>query len=189
MIGKAKGRIVVTLPNLITLVRLALVPLTLYLILEGHTLAAFWLFLLAGVSDAVDGIIARLWQVQSDLGAMLDPLADKALLVGVYIVMALVGILPDWLVWLVVGRDALILAGFGAAWLWRARMAVKPSLASKVNTAVQIALAAAALAITGFELPLEGVIEGLVAMVAATTLVSLAGYAARWVRHLSAHRV
>lgn len=173
-----------TLPNIITLARLALVPVTLFFILQEAFLIAFWLFLLAGLSDAVDGIIARLWQLQSQLGAMLDPLADKALLVGVYITLSLVGVVPVWLVWLVVVRDVLIVAGFCLAWLWKRRMEARPSFISKVNTTVQIVLAAAALGVSGFELSLQTVIDGLVMLVAATTVASLLLYAWRWFRHI-----
>ena len=182
---ETKRNPLLTLPNTITIGRLCLVPVTLYFVLQGQTLAAFWLFLLAGVSDAIDGIIARLWKVQSEVGAMLDPLADKALLVGVYITLAIVGILPDWLVWLVVARDVLIVAGYGVAWLWRGKMPLKPSYLSKINTTMQIVLAATTLAITGYDLALDSVIEALIAVVAATTMLSLAGYAVRWGRHVA----
>ncbi|MGH6946651.1 MAG: CDP-alcohol phosphatidyltransferase family protein, partial [Kiloniellales bacterium] len=96
------------LPNLITLARLLVVPVAVYVILTEAFVAAFWIFVLAGISDAIDGAIAKRFRVTSELGAYLDPLADKALLVSVYVTLSQVDQLPVWLVILVVFRDVLI---------------------------------------------------------------------------------
>ena len=84
-------------PNILTGLRLASVPLTVWLLLDGRVSLAFWLFIAAGVTDAVDGAIARLFDARTPLGQWLDPLADKVLLVSVYVVLGLAGALPLWL--------------------------------------------------------------------------------------------
>src|SRR5690606_40943267 len=98
-----------TLPNLITIARLILVPVVIAMIVAGQWLAAFVLFAIAGVSDAVDGFLARRFGMKSELGAYLDPLADKALLVSIYAGLAVAGVLPAWLAILVIFRDIMIL--------------------------------------------------------------------------------
>ena len=107
----------VTIPNLITIGRLCLVPLIVWLILAPHPLAAFLVFIAAGVSDAVDGFLARQFNLRSDLGAYLDPLADKALLVSIYVSMAALGEIPVWVTILVVSRDFLIVGGVVLSWM------------------------------------------------------------------------
>jgi len=97
-----------TLPNYITLGRFIAVPVIVYAMIHDYLISAFIIFLLAGLSDAVDGAIARHFNQKSTLGAWLDPIADKALLVSVYIVLGILGTLPDWLVIIVVSRDAFI---------------------------------------------------------------------------------
>ena len=99
------------LANIITLGRLLSVPVVVWLIIDGSMLPAFALFVAAGISDAVDGFLARRFNQRSELGGYLDPLADKALLVGVYVTLGHVGHLPAWLVILVVFRDVLIIGG------------------------------------------------------------------------------
>src|SRR5260370_4856839 len=100
------------LPNVISLGRLLLVPLAISLILDGRYYAAFWIFVIAGVSDAVDGFIAKRFDRRTRLGALLDPLADKVLLVSVYVTLGVSGQLWTWLVVLVVFRDIMIVGGF-----------------------------------------------------------------------------
>jgi cardiolipin synthase len=87
-----------TIPNLITVFRLVLVPLVVLMILQGRWGVAFTAFVIAGASDGIDGYIARRFDMRSEFGAIIDPLADKALLVSIYITLALVGVLPDWVV-------------------------------------------------------------------------------------------
>jgi cardiolipin synthase len=173
----------VTLPNVITLFRLILVPLTIGLMLERHFAAAFWVFITAGISDALDGFIARRFDMRSELGAILDPVADKALLVSVYVTFGVMAVLPAWLVILVVARDIMILGGFVIIGLVGPTPAVNPLLVSKANTALQIALAALMLVRLGFGLALEPLSEILVVLVAASTLASGAAYLVQWSRN------
>lgn len=131
----------------------------------------------AGVSDGVDGFIARRFDGRSDLGAILDPLADKTLLNGIYVALALVAIIPAWLAALVVGRDLLIVLG---AILIRRRHPIyqpRPLLVGKLNTFAQIVLAVCALAHLSGYVGFSEQIDALIAGVAATTLASGIGYA------------
>ena len=171
-----------TLPNIITLARLCAVPATVWLILRYRLDLAFCLFIGAGISDAVDGWLARVRNARSALGALLDPVADKALLVSVYVTLAGINVLPDWLAILVVFRDLLIVGGVLVLWVLGQPPAIRPLLVSKLNTAVQIALAALALLLAGFDLAAPALLRGLVWVVAATTFASGAAYVASVLR-------
>jgi cardiolipin synthase len=178
------GGFELNLPNLITLARLLSVPLTIWLILGERYGAAFWVFVGAGVSDALDGYIAKRFDRRTRLGAMLDPAADKAMLVGLYVTLGLAGQLPSWLVALVVLRDVLIVLGF---FLLRAAAAKElgPLYISKVNTLVQIALVGFVLARLGLSVETGGASGLLIAAAALTTVLSGLLYLVRWARLLA----
>ncbi len=171
-----------TWPNVITLARLCAVPATVWLILQHRLDLAFYLFIGAGISDGVDGWLARVRNARSALGALLDPVADKALLVSVYVTLAGIGVLPDWLAILVVFRDLLIVGGVLVLWVLGQPPAIRPLLVSKLNTAVQIALAALALLLAGFGLEAAALLRAMVWVVAATTFASGAAYVASVLR-------
>jgi cardiolipin synthase len=173
---------VITVPNAITLARLCAVPAAVWLILKHEMVLAFWLFVAAGVSDAVDGYIAKRFGAQTDVGAVLDPVADKALLVSVYVTLGLTGHLPDWLVILVVFRDIFIVGGVLVLYVLGSPPEIRPLPVSKVNTALQIALAALVLLHLAYGVPGPMVVDALVWGVAASTLASGAAYVLRWVR-------
>lgn len=174
------------LPNLISLARLLSVPAIVWLIIEAHWLAAFVLFVAAGLSDAVDGAIARRCHRQTTLGAYLDPLADKALLVAVYVTLAASDRLASWLAIVVVSRDLLIVGGVLVAQLFAVRLEVRPLLLSKLNTGLQIVLAAAVLGAIAFRLDgLMPAVAGLAWLVAASTVASGIGYGMLWMRRMS----
>ena len=178
-----------SLPNLITLARLLAVPVAVWLIIGDRFIAAFWLFIAAGVSDALDGFIARKLAIRSTLGAYLDPLADKALLTSVYVSLGYVGHMATWLVILVVFRDVLIIGGAILYHTLTQRLKVEPLLVSKANTAAQIALAALMLAELGFQIGAGGLVAALTYVVAATTIISGGAYIAIWgwrVAHIEA---
>lgn len=172
----------ITLPNLITLARLFAVPLAVWLILQREMDLAFWLFVAAGISDAVDGFIAKRFDARSQVGAVLDPVADKALLVSVYVTLGATGFLPSWLVILVVFRDVLIVGGVLTLYVLGQEPAIRPLFVSKANTAMQILLAAAVLLNAAYGVPASGVVAALLWITAATTFASGAAYVARWVR-------
>jgi cardiolipin synthase len=175
-----------TLPNAITLVRLCAVPLAVWLMVNQRFQSAFWLFVAAGVSDALDGYLARRLATPSRLGAILDPVADKALLVSVYVTLGLMNRLPDWLVILVVFRDLMIVGGVLVLYMLGRAPAMSPLLVSKANTVAQIVLAALTLGLAGFGIQAPVLLELAVLVVAATTLVSGAAYLARWARDAGA---
>jgi cardiolipin synthase len=174
-----------TLPNVITLFRLILVPLAVWLILDARFWLAFWVFLAAGVSDAIDGWIARRFDLRSELGALLDPLADKALLMSVYVTLGAIRALPLWLVILVVARDVMIMGGFLLLGVLGHAPTVRPLAVSKLNTALQIVLAAATLVRLGGGWDLGPALDALVAAAGLTTFVSGAAYLVQWSREQS----
>ncbi|WP_235913551.1 CDP-alcohol phosphatidyltransferase family protein [Teichococcus coralli] len=176
----------ITLPNAITLARLCAVPATVWLILHGRLDAAFYVFAGAGISDALDGWLARRLNARSVLGAMLDPLADKALLVCTYVTLALAGVLPDWLAMLVVFRDVLIMGGVMLLSLLGAPPRMQPLFISKLNTLAQLLLAGLALLLAGFGLPTEPWLPLMIWVAAATTILSGLAYMVRLLRREAA---
>ena len=106
--GRQPGSAALSIPNIITLGRILLVPVIVWAIASGQMAIAFVLFIIAGVSDAVDGFLAKRFNMASEIGALLDPLADKALLVSIYVALGISGAVPRWLVILVVSRDIMI---------------------------------------------------------------------------------
>ncbi len=174
-----------SIPNLITLGRILLVPVVVWAIVSGEMRGAFLLFLLAGISDAVDGFLAKRFQMKSELGAYLDPLADKALIVSIYISLGIAKALPIFLVILVVSRDIMIVSAFMLTLLIGKPMAVRPLMVSKANTAAQILLAVVVLAENAFNIDASLATQLLMALVAVLTLLSIAFYLAEWVRHMN----
>ena len=155
------------IPNLITLGRILLVPIVVWAIASGEMWIAFILFVAAGVSDAVDGFLAKRFGMTTELGAYLDPLADKALIVSIYITLGVNGIIPIWLVILVVSRDILIVGGIMLSWVVGSPLKIKPLLVSKLNTVAQIVFACLVLASLAFGVEFEMVQGAIMAAVAA----------------------
>jgi cardiolipin synthase (CMP-forming) len=181
----AESRDGLSIPNLITLGRILLVPVVVWAITSGQMRIAFALFLVAGISDAVDGFLAKRFAMTSELGRYLDPLADKALIVSIYISLGIAGALPIALVILVVSRDIMIISAFILSWLLGKPMPVRPLPVSKLNTAAQILLATVVLAEYAFGLDVAMISAVLMALVAFLTLLSIAFYLAEWVRHMN----
>jgi len=155
-------------------------------ITAGEMRAAFALFLAAGVTDAVDGFLAKRFKMQTELGAYLDPLADKAMLVSIYVALGIIEAIPRWLVILVVSRDIMIVGAVILSWLVHRPIPLKPILISKLNTVAQIALACMVLAALGFSLNAGEAITALTALVAALSLLSVLFYVVEWIRHMNA---
>ncbi len=128
------------IPNAITLARVLLVPVFILFLIRGNYPAALWTFLAAGVSDALDGFIAKRFGLCTRLGAVLDPLADKLLLISSVVVLARAGSLPVWLALTIVGRDVVIVGGACAYYFRTGRLDMAPTVPSKLNTFVQICL-------------------------------------------------
>jgi cardiolipin synthase (CMP-forming) len=179
------SRLGVNLPNLISLGRLLLVPLAIWLILGGRYGVAFWVFVAAGVSDALDGFIAKRFDRRTRLGALLDPVADKALLVSVYVTLGLAHQLWTSLVILVVFRDVMIVGGFLLIQAIAAPKHYDPLYISKINTGLQITLVAFLLARLGLGTASSMVDVLLSLAVVATTVLSGLSYFVRWARILA----
>jgi cardiolipin synthase (CMP-forming) len=163
------------LANIITFGRLCAVPLAFWLVLVHRIGDAFLLFVAAGISDALDGWLARRYGGNA-IGALMDPVADKALLVTMYITLATVGVLPAWLAILVVFRDLLIVGGVVVLAVLGHAIAIRPLYISKVNTVMQIVLIGITLLQGGFGFAIPGLAEMLTWCVVATTFGSGAAY-------------
>ncbi|TVQ97788.1 MAG: CDP-diacylglycerol--glycerol-3-phosphate 3-phosphatidyltransferase [Desulfovibrionales bacterium] len=176
-----------TIPNLITLFRIVLVPVFVVLFIDQRFGAALVVFLVAGVSDGLDGFLARVLQQRSQLGTLLDPVADKLLLVTAYLGLGLTGLLPSWLAVLVISRDVLIIGGMALLHVWGedVRARIQPTRLSKVNTCGQIVLIIGVLAMHSFALPWHGLVQGLVVLVTASTVLSGIHYVAIGLKHFS----
>jgi cardiolipin synthase (CMP-forming) len=173
------------LPNLITLGRILLVPIVVWAISSGQMWIAFVLFLAAGVSDAVDGFLAKRFGMTSELGSYLDPLADKALIVSIYVALGINGVVPGWLVILVVSRDIMIVGAVVLSWLIGSPVMMKPLLVSKLNTVAQIVFACVVLGSLGYNIEAKTLTIVLMGLVAVLTLLSVAAYVREWIRHMN----
>lgn len=134
------------IPNSITLARLLLVPVLILVLKNENYQLALLIFLVAGISDALDGYIAKKYNFVSHFGAVLDPVADKLLLVSAYIMLAIIGQVPFWLVLAIVTRDLFIVGGYMVVTSLMGAVTMNPSLLSKLNTLMQILLVIAILA-------------------------------------------
>ena len=168
------------LPNLLTGLRLVLAPVLPALLWAGHYRAALWLALVAGLSDALDGLLAKRFGWQSRLGSLLDPVADKLMLGSAFFGLWLVQALPTWLLGLVLARDLVILAGALAWWKLAGPYDGRPTWLGKATTVAQIGLVLACLVdLAWAEVPLRWRIEGIWA-VALLTFLSGVDYVVRY---------
>jgi cardiolipin synthase (CMP-forming) len=126
------------IPNLLTLLRILLVPLLVIFLIDGEFLKALIIFFVSGISDALDGFLARLLHQKTVLGAYLDPIADKALLISCFLTLSIEGVIPGWLTVVVISRDVIILAGTFLLFMMSVPFEIKPILISKITTALQI---------------------------------------------------
>ncbi len=175
------------IPNSLTLGRIVLVPLIVWLIITHEMTAAFLMFLLAGLSDAADGFLAKRYGWRSELGAYLDPIADKALLVSIYVTLGFASHLPVWLVIAVVSRDILIVGAVVLSWMLSRPLIMQPLLISKANTFAQIVLAGVVLAELGLGLGLHQLVKVLVWVTGTLTIVSAAAYFWEWLGHMASY--
>ena len=179
------GTVLNNLPNFITLARMLMTPLAVMMIISQRFLPAFLIFILAGVSDGVDGFIAKRFNLRSELGAYLDPLADKALLISIYVSLAIYAGLPAWIAITVVSRDVMILMAVLISWLLEKPVEIRPVWISKLNTVAQITLAGVALGVRAYWLE-ESLLQTVLELaVAATTVASGGVYIAQWLDHMS----
>jgi cardiolipin synthase len=172
------------IPNLISLFRLLLVPPVVLLILSDRYLAALVLFFIAGLSDAIDGFLAKRFGWSSELGGFLDPLADKLLMVGVVLALTIEGLIPIWLAAVIVLRDVAIVGGALCYRLFVGRFHAAPTLVSKLNTGVLIILVLAVIAAHAFGWRIELLPLFLLSLF--TSLVSGGDYVIHWARRARA---
>lgn len=170
------------IPNIITVGRILLVYPVIAQMLAGDFAWALGLFVVAGVSDAVDGFLAKYFHWQSRLGSYLDPLADKLLLVSCYLALAWLDLVPVWLAVMVVLRDAVIFIGAVSYYFLLHPFEGQPLLISKLNTLLQLVLICALLVRQSFATLPESFIDGLIPLTALTTCLSGAQYVYLWGR-------
>lgn len=139
-------------PNLLTCVRIVLTPFIVFALVRGDCTQAFWMSLAAGFTDAADGYVARKMGESSRLGAYLDPIADKFLLTALYICFGVASLAPWWLVWLVVGRDVMILSLVAGGYFWKGIRDFPPTISGKISTLLQIATSLAVISQCAFDL-------------------------------------
>lgn len=175
----------IQLPNIITLCRLFSVPVLVWAIATGEMQVAFWIFVAAGISDAVDGFLAKRFGMETDLGAHLDPVADKALLVSIYVTLGITGGLPVWLTVLVVARDVLIVGAVLLALVMLKPIRMRPLPVSKVTTLCQIVLAGLVLCERAFDVGLDVVVTVFQWCVAGLTVASAGAYLREWLLHMT----
>lgn len=168
------------IPNLISVLRILLVVPIMVLLARGEYLLVLLLFVVAGLSDALDGYLARRFDWRSQLGALLDPLGDKFLLVGVYLVLGWNGLLPGWLVGLVILRDVVIVSGALAYRRLCGELTMEPTLISKANTLLQIVLGLMVITSALWRVLPEWSLPLMIALVAASTVWSGLDYVLRW---------
>jgi cardiolipin synthase len=183
----------INIANVLTALRLVLIPLFAWLLIAGREPEALLVFVVCGVSDSLDGLLARRLNQRTPVGAYLDPIADKLLMATAFVVLAYVRVVPRWLAVLVISRDVFILVGGALYLLLLPDAEVQPSAASKVNTAVQVLTVTFFLAVAAYperagELGAgqgSAAARGVVLLCAATTAVSGAQYLYRGIRRLS----
>ncbi|MEL7542391.1 MAG: CDP-alcohol phosphatidyltransferase family protein [Pseudomonadota bacterium] len=173
------------IPNAVTLFRIAMVPVAIWLIINNQPALAFWVFLLAGVSDGIDGYVAKRFDQETTLGRYLDPMADKLLLVSLVIALGILEQVPSWLVLCVVFRDGIMLAAILLAWMLDNPVDINPIAISKLNTALQIILVAVVLADWAFGFGLDTLRLILGWCTGLTTVVSAVIYLHTWIRHMT----
>lgn len=172
------------LPNVLTILRILMVPLFVYMLVYGHSGWALGIFVTAGLTDALDGAIARMWNQQTDLGRYLDPLADKLLLASAFIVLGVLAWIPFWLLLIVVSRDIILLLGTVVMHLSQGDHDITPSLLGKATTFVQlVAVFLALLMVVGADV--STYFGGSVWVVALVTMLSGLHYLYRGIRRLN----
>ena len=169
-----------TLPNFLTLLRIIAVPVFLILVSDHYYGAGLVIFLSAGITDTVDGVIARLTDSHSALGASLDPLADKLLLVSSFLILTWVGAVPPWLMILVLTRDAVILAGYLAIYFVSTPIEVNPTRIGKLNTFLEmLTIGFALVSLARPDIPMHALNRGMWYLTGTTIAISGVHYVYR----------
>lgn len=168
------------IPNAICVLRILLVAPTAVALANGRFVLALALVFIAGLSDALDGFLAKRFDWRSRLGGLLDPLADKLLLVSLFVALAILGLIPAWLAGVAIGRDVVIVAG-GLTYNWLVGpVQPEPSVASKLNTLAQLVCIVSVLLQKAVDWRLEPLVIAVGAAVFVTSIVSGLDYVLRW---------
>lgn len=141
------------LPNAITIIRILLVPLFLYKIIQGEMAFAMAVYLAAAVSDGLDGFIARVWNQKTKLGSFLDPMADKLLVTTSFLTLSLIDIIPIWITLAVISRDIIIVVGSLLVYLMKGELTIHPQPIGKVTTFFQFSYILLVLMGSAFDIP------------------------------------
>jgi len=173
------------LANWLTLMRLCLVPLVIAAISQHRFELALAGFVIAGLTDAIDGYIARNFNQMTELGALLDPIADKSLLVSIFVTLGILGIIPTWLVIIVVARDLMIVGAVIISWILDNPINIRPIYVSKANTLTQIVFATYKLGTLAFAFELPQVDLALMVLVSVLTIASIGAYLSMWLKHMT----
>lgn len=177
------------LPNILSGLRLALAPAAAWFVVAENFVTAFGLFALAGITDALDGQLAKALNCPTKLGKILDPMADKALMTAAFVALAYIGDVPLWVAVLVIGRDVLMAAAIGVCLLLGVRVETAPLFIGKVTTAAQIIYLGVHMGALAFAVSLRGIVPVDAYLVAALTTVSTAPYFWRWLDALRTRRL
>ncbi len=171
------------IPNLLTLLRIILVPVIVILLIQGSFLKALAVFIVAGLTDILDGFLARILKQQTVLGAYLDPIADKALLASSFVTLSILHVIPGWLAVIVISRDFIILLGISVLSILSITVEIRPAFVSKVTTALQLITILGSLAGKSFPGTLDEMwILALYWATAFFTIISGLNYMARGVK-------
>ena len=173
------------IPNFITIARILLVPVIIWLLISDEFKLAFLVFVIASATDAIDGALARATHTQSEVGAYLDPLADKLLLVSTFTALGITKEIPTWLVITVISRDVLIIGGLMLAWFMDKPVKVHPLWVSKVTTVSQLFFVGLVLVQLAYVVAPHTLIDSSAFLVAGLTLVSGLAYMKQWIAHMS----
>lgn len=169
------------LPNFISVARIILVPLFIILSINQDFGWALFIFVVAAISDAVDGLLARLLQQRTVLGSYLDPAADKLLTTSAYVIFAILNIIPGWLAVIVVSRDVIIILGIMILFLTSHSLEIRPSIASKLTTILQFATVVSAL-LSKYTFQVPWLFDFLIWGTAVATVVSGMHYVGRAIK-------
>ncbi len=173
-------------PNVLTVLRIILVPIIIICLIQGQYLSALLLFVIAGITDGLDGFFARILKQKSVLGSYLDPLADKTLISSSFIALSVMGMLPAWLTVIVISRDCIILLGISVLTLLSIPFEVRPALISKMTTAFQLLAIFLVLLIASYPVQLDGKwITWVFWLTAVLTIASGLGYLVRGIKYIN----
>ncbi len=176
------------LPNFLTAGRLCAAPLTAWLILKGYDAAALGVFAFAGLSDALDGYLARRFAYATRFGAYLDPAADKILMLASFVTLTMIHAVPFWLTALVIARDLAIVIGVGVAWLFALPLKIEPLYIGKVSTVIQVGYIGLVLLLLALDANQPGLVMAGTIIAASVTAASWLVYGQLLVRALAVGR-